>query len=316
MKRDIILIGPGSDPSQACVKEIEAATRQPFRIIFESGDIGRVKAVNKGIERSDADFVCVLCAGSTLTPGWLDELTSVAQKSERAGLVCPSDGFAGGAVHLIMNKGRSIEVNCVRHDCYLITRALIRRIGGLDLEFSPEYFEACDYSLRAVKSGFICLKALGSRVGGDKAAADQERKKTDDLYRRNKALFFQRWGTSLRILIAGTRPWDPAVLSRTCLDLLRDGHEVVFLNDGPATRIRHESLHEARLPGFLCGWKAIRVLKERRFDLVVCSEGLKKSICQAKGCEDYRFFTTSTRDNSFVLLKTVNNLKHQKRPDR
>ena len=228
--------------TQACVESIFAHTLIPFRLIIvddaskerqttdyledlkrhESARVlvlrleknqGYVGAVNHGLEKTSAQFVVVMNNDTLVYPGWLTEMICVAQKDPAIGLVNPQwevpKRFRGRldlyvARHVVSQRGRFIETDWVRGFCYLTKRCVIEKIGGLDEDFAPAYYDDWDYSLRAQAAGYRCVCALGAFVFHIKNAtyaACAQQGQTSTLLEAKGRLFYERWGRPLKMLV-------------------------------------------------------------------------------------------------------------------
>ena len=186
------------DYTSSCLNSIFKSTRTPFRIIIIDNasdkqtaqyldsikekypkqivlvrnceNLGWVKAVNQGLFYSKSLYACVMNNDTVVYPGWLSEMISVAEKDKLIGLVNPLwelpkryRGTPDGYFSKIITRqhGRFIETDYARGFCFLIKREVINKIGGLDEIFSPGYFDDWDYSARAIRAGFRCVRAEG-----------------------------------------------------------------------------------------------------------------------------------------------------------
>lgn len=360
MKRDIIIVTYNQlDYTKVCVASIERNTSRPYRIIVvdnasdeptrvylkrlaeeqrivliqNDANIGWVKAVNKGIESSDAEYVCVMNNDTYVYPGWLDEMTSAARSDPHIGLVNPEWQLPkryplGRTIYystvIRANKGRIVDTDWARGFCFLITRELIRRIGGLDLEFSPGYYDDWDYSIRAVKSGFRVVRARGAFVWHYKnitITAEFGAQKLNTLLGQKQELFHQLWGYPLHVLIVAEKAWDQASLNAIIADLLRDQHRITMVTPGVRPMIRHDNLKTFLCPGFLAGMVARGVLfdnvrhsAKKRFSLIVCSPRRQEALSRLRAiAHDYRFFALELPHGSYALSRLVARLKREKR---
>jgi hypothetical protein len=81
---------------------------------------------------------------------------------------------------------------------------VIEKIGGLDEDFAPAYYDDWDYSLRAQAAGYRCVCALGAFVFHIKNAtyaACAQQGQTSTLLEAKGRLFYERWGRPLKMLV-------------------------------------------------------------------------------------------------------------------
>jgi len=326
--RIIVVDNASGEDTLAYLRALEKEQR--IVLIANTVNEGWVKAVNRGIASSDAEYVCVMNNDLICYPGWLDEMVRVAKMDPKIGLVNPEWELPkrypfGREIYIRTviraGAGKYIETDWARGFCFLITRALLRRIGGFDLEFSPGYYDDWDYSVRAIKSGFIVARAHGAFVWHFKNItylSVGNKHELSTILGQKGALFHDRWGYPLRVFFAGWRPWDRAVLTNVIRELLRDQHRVTVL--GFRTGLRHSNLREFRFfPGvrlFLSAFFALdnaRFNRRKRYDLIVCSAGVRKFLQLFPPLKEYNFFVPTAPDNSLALLKRARNLKYAKK---
>lgn len=255
----LIIVDDASQERQTVdfLKDLEA--REPARVLvlhLEKNQ-GYVRAVNHGLEKTSAEFVVVMNNDTVVYPGWLSEMVRVAQKDPAIGLVNPQwevpKRFRGGldryiARHVVSQRGRFIETDWARGFCYLTKRCVIEKIGGLDEDFAPAYYDDWDYSMRAWAAGYRCVRALGAFVFHAKNvtyAACAQQGQTGTLLEEKKRLFCKRWGRPLKMLV---------VDNGSCGDLsarLRrwlQGQNKITLVSFATVEMRHTNLKTVKVP--------------------------------------------------------------------
>ena len=130
---------------------------------------------------------------------------------------------------------------------------MIDKIGGLDLDFSPAYFDDWDYSMRAMAAGYRCVVALGAFVFHFKNVTYGtcgEKDQINTLLNEKSAIFYKRWGRPLKVLIVddGVSSDFEARISA----LLRDQNSIVLVSSR-RVGICHTNLHIIRVPRWLMG---------------------------------------------------------------
>ncbi|MDD4295215.1 MAG: glycosyltransferase [Candidatus Omnitrophica bacterium] len=170
---------------------------------------GYVKGVNEGLIHANSEYVVVMSNDTIAYPYWLSEMIGVAAQREDIGLVNPSwdipksksnNAFEYAEKIYKRNKGKYIETDWIRGFCYLSKRKVIDLIGGLDIAFSPAYFDDWDYSVRAQLVGFSCVRALGSLVYH--ALNVTYKSTTNDLLNEKSKVFYSRYGRPLNLFVA------------------------------------------------------------------------------------------------------------------
>jgi hypothetical protein len=183
--------------------------------------------------------------------------------------------------HVLPRKGTFIETDWARGCCYLTKRCVIDKIGGLDQDFSPAYYDDWDYSLRAIAAGYHCVRALGAFVYHYKNITYAECGEQDyigALLKEKSVIFYKRWGRPLSILMVddGTS----GDLSAKITKLLRDQNKIVLISGHPV-ELNHTNLMVVKVPRRLAGPVALLMLIEnarycaaKKFHLVLGSENV------------------------------------------
>lgn len=218
--------------TRQCIESVSRNTAHPYRlIIIDNGsaaetrdylknlsipgvevvvirneeNLGFVKAVNQGLKRSDAPYVCLLNNDTVTSPGWLERLVEFAEEHKDVGLLNPvCDGHLDTPIdeyarRLAGNKGRYMEMNQCFGFCMLIKRELIDKIGHMDEAFGIGGFDDTDYSMRAHKAGYRSVCVHNSYVYHKqhvsfKAMGDRKR-----LVSPGEKAYFKKWPRHLRV---------------------------------------------------------------------------------------------------------------------
>ncbi len=189
---------------------------------------GFIKAANAGLMRSQKEFACLLSNDTIVTEEWLDRMCALAETDRHIGIINPLSSTFG----LYPSKGQSIEelaeslkkfsltytetAACVGF-CMLIKEEVIKKIGGLDEAYGIGYFEDTDYSRRAHAAGFKCLIAKDAYVWHKEHSTFQS-KEIEDSFKKNKEIFYKRWGKPLRILCVLDKSLEKAKERKKTLD--------------------------------------------------------------------------------------------------
>ena len=208
----IIIIDNASDLKTRGYLDGLGAMKSPLvTLIRNEKNLGFVKAANQGILASDAPCVLLLNNDTVATKGWLKEMTDVLKISDDIGVVNPSSNNLGQrpdkgetieayAERLKRSGERFVELGSAIGFCMLIKRAVIDRIGRFDEIYGMGNFEDTDYSRRAVKEGYRCVRACRAYVWHKEGGSFLRTKGFDSAFRRNMAIYEERWGKKERIL--------------------------------------------------------------------------------------------------------------------
>ena len=329
----VIIVDNASD--EVTRTALETLSRQGRIILIQNKENeGWVCAVNKGIAYSDADFVCVMNNDTVVYPGWLDEMIRVAESDSRIGLVNPEwelpkryssgrDAYFRDVIS--RNSGSYSETDWIRGFCFLITRVLIQKIGGLDVAYSPGYYDDGDYSVRALQAGFIVVRARGAFVWHFRnitARSVLGNERMNSLLEKNKRLFHQRWGHHLRILFIVEPGLDKTAFHELIRVLLREQHKIRIITvPGLLTKISHDNLLEFSVPRWLlqiAGCVATvfnaRHHDKKKFNIIVCSERTEKVLSRTWVIRDfYRFLRLESGGDFSKLMADLSLLKHNEK---
>ncbi|HSR11727.1 MAG TPA: glycosyltransferase, partial [Thermodesulfobacteriota bacterium] len=207
----LVLIDNGSnEETRRYLESLAADPAFPGLLIRNEENLGYIKAVNQGLSASRAPFVCLLNNDVVVTPGWLGRMIGFADSRPDAGLVsCLQNNDPGRHMPADLEEwarrqaGRPGEWEELDHctgGCLLIKREVIDRIGFLDEDFGPGYWEDNDYSRRAQSRGFGCFRLLDTCVWHDVGVSFAKTGSRKEKEEKNKDLYYSRWGSPLRII--------------------------------------------------------------------------------------------------------------------
>jgi len=242
MKCDIIIpVWDQLELTKECVKGIMKNTHYPYRLIIidnasqkktrayleglretanalvirNEDNLGFVKAVNQALRVCDAPFICIMNNDTVATDGWLTEMVEVCNLREDIGLVNPSSNNLGQhkgsdtiddyAAKLKRFKGEYIEMGACIGFCMLFKRELFNKLGYLDEIYKEGNFDDTDYSRKAEKEGYICVRAKGAYVYHNMKSSFAKVKDYEESFSRNQKIFNKRWGRPKRLLYIVTK---------------------------------------------------------------------------------------------------------------
>lgn len=188
-----------NDGTKEYLQSIKARKPPHFDItlIFSEENLGYGLGLNKGLSESTAPYVFFCNNDIKFYPNSVEETIHIAESNARFGLVNPNSNefrikFYNAEI-LNTLKGTWIERTHTSGFCVLVKRAVIEKIGGIDPDFNPAYFEDMDYAERARREGFLCVVAQGAYVEhfGTRTFLPQEKQV---LWDKHKKRFIDRWG--------------------------------------------------------------------------------------------------------------------------
>jgi GT2 family glycosyltransferase len=160
---------------------------------------------NIGIKHAQGDYVCLLNTDTWVTPGWIEKIISIAERSEHFGILGPSTN-SGKQVLDYKKISRMYDLNAIgehitnkyqdQHTetylsgfCFVVKKQVFDKVGLLDERFGLGTGEEGEFTTRAIDAGYKSVWVQGSYVhhfGGKSFKADRInghrlRKYTQDL---------------------------------------------------------------------------------------------------------------------------------------
>lgn len=175
-------------------------------LVRNENNLGFIKAVNQGMRISEAPYVCLINNDTIVTKGWLGEMIKVANSSPQIGLVNPSSNTLGQkpdkkrepveayAERLKKGDVSFTEIGSAIGFCMLIKKEVIDKIGVFDEIYGMGNFEDTDYSRRAIKEGYMCVRAHRAYVCHDEGGSFGRSGDFDENFERNRQIYEFRWG--------------------------------------------------------------------------------------------------------------------------
>jgi GT2 family glycosyltransferase len=207
----LILIDNGSE--EGTRKYLEGLAESPSWtgvLVRNEKNRGYIQAVNQGLKVSTAPYICLLNNDIVVTMGWLERMIEFAGAHPDAGLVNPQqnhdpgkpmpEDLEGFAAFQVGARGAWMELDHCTGGCLLIKREIIEKIGTLDEAYGQGYYEDNDFSRRAQKAGYRCLRLLDTYVWHHIEGSFKQDPERGEKRRKNEALYRSRWGNPLRII--------------------------------------------------------------------------------------------------------------------
>lgn len=255
-------------------------------IIQNECNLGWVKAVNQGMRRATGPYLCIMNNDVIVrTDDWLSRLMEVAESGDDIGLVNPHFETK----KKIETDQPFIEVDFCRGYCILIKRAVVERIGLLDESYGLGYYDDDDYSVRAIISGFRCVRANGvavEHIGDATFSSIFNNEKRLALHERNKMLFYSKWGRRLKIVFIVTRDMDKKALSDTLFALARKQHIIFVWSFKDSFTFQHINIRQRSFPRAFHGTlfylalclNRMKAKESKRYDLVFVDSARLNSV--------------------------------------
>lgn len=290
--RLLIVDNGGTDPAARQYLEALAGTpRLAPEVIRLPQNLAIAQALNAGLARATAPWVCLLNNDILVTPGWLSELLRVAEAHPTIGLLNPmsnefgrvprpGETIAAVAGALRPRQGRWLENWGCTGFCVLLPQRVLSQVGLFDEQFQAFFYEDADYSLRVRQAGFDCAIAEGAYVYHHGSATLTQDPTRGERFTANAARFYAKWrrGPSRRIAwMAGAAPTAPGAdaIREGIRRLANDDHAVTVYCTRRTQAVvpPHYRVQRRVLPATGFYWLALGdlLLKKKRFDQLVLS---------------------------------------------
>ena len=275
----LIIIDNGSDDrTRIYLEGLKARTHCPVLLMRNEKNVGFIKAVNQGIKASVEPYVCIVNNDTLVTRGWLSEMVGVISSAPDIGVVNPSSNTLGQkpvrgepielyAVSLKKLSGTYVELGSAIGFCMLIKREVIERIGLFDEIYGMGNFEDTDFSRRAVKEGYRCVRACGAYVWHRESSSFNKIKTFDEDFKRNREIYESRWGIPKRIAyVMGSDDGDISEKLRDeSMRLARGGNWVWYFTPNAIDVPAHSNIRSVCLPERLFLLNAIfHIMKKKK----------------------------------------------------
>ena len=203
--RLIIIDNASGEETKLYMESLKSSLGQKMLLVRNENNLGFVKAANQGMRLSEASYVCLINNDTLVTEGWLSEMIKVADGSSSIGLINPSSNNLGQkpekgesietyAKKIRESSGKFFEIGSAIGFCMLIKKELIGKIGVFDEIYGMGNFEDTDFSRRAVKEGYICVRACGAYVYHREGTSFGRDRTFDENFERNRQVYEFRWG--------------------------------------------------------------------------------------------------------------------------
>lgn len=224
------------------------ASRSNVVLVRNSENLGWVKAVNQGFRLSESPYVCIMNNDVIVrSDGWLSSIIATIELEPDIGLANPQFEIK----KKVRQDNPFIEIDFCRGYCILIKRAVLEKIGGLDENYGFGYYDDDDYSVRALRAGFRCVRVdnvFVEHIRDSTFSALFTDEKRRSLLEKNKMLFYSKWGRRLRVLFMLTKRTDSAKLSDCSFTVARKQHIVYIWSLRRFAAFQHINIRERFFP--------------------------------------------------------------------
>lgn len=168
----LIIVDNGStDDTKEYLEQLAKSHQATVLLCREN--MGFAAATNLGLSLTRSQWIVLLNNDVIVTDGWLDRLTS----GHNYDLAGPTTNIGPPHQRIVnveqiytmesqmhefaemwaeTNRGKSQQVQKLSGFCLAVSRPVLDKLGGFDIQFFPGCFEDDDYCVRAAMAGFTC----------------------------------------------------------------------------------------------------------------------------------------------------------------
>lgn len=285
--RIIVIDNASGEETRRYLETLSNDSANHILLIRNVKNLGFVKAVNQGIAASDAERICLLNNDTLVTKDWLREMLQVADSEKDIGIVNPSSNNLGQrpsngepislyAEKLKEQSGKFLETGASIGFCMLIKREVIDKIGVFDEIYGMGNFEDTDFSRRAIREGYRCVRACGAYVYHRENSSFNKIRTFEEDFKRNREIYEFRWGRPRRIayIMDSCDENEFKKFEKDAMKLARGGNWVWYFLKKDIELPRHSNIIGVNVPAEKFYISTIfRILKKKKkFDEILVGE--------------------------------------------
>ena len=284
---NLIIVDNGSEQkTEDFLKDFERNNlKGGITLIRNEKNKGFVKAVNQGMRKSHEDYICILNNDTIVTEGWLSEMIEISRINPSIGIVNPSSNNLGQkpargqkiedyARTFKSGSGKYITLMNGLGFCMLIKRSLIEKIGLFDEIYGMGNFEDTDFSMRAKRKGYLCVRALGAYVYHRENTSFNVFRQYHYEFEKNKKIFESRWGKQKRILFILSKGILDSVYEQKINNELDKNNWVYLASKNDLKFLKDHSRFNIYHFGNMFNIKVLLkiLFKKKKFDEIYCDD--------------------------------------------
>ena len=205
----VILMNDNSDELTCnCIENLRRKY-ESIEVYKNEKNLGFIKNVNKGMDKTTADYILLLNSDCLLSKNTIPKLIEHVEKNSQIGLICPISSNAANLSYDIPEnysyvqvndmfyqnfKGKNFDACTVVGNCLLITRKCMTETGYLDEAYGMGYGDETDYQFKAHSKGFEAKVAIDTYVFHKSEVSFGTSPEKQKKLEHNRKIFFDRWG--------------------------------------------------------------------------------------------------------------------------
>lgn len=211
--REVIVIDNGSDEVTCSQLNQISPQSLKLKLILNESNLGFPRAVNMGIKEANGQYLVLLNSDTRVMPGAMLKLVRALEENTDYGAISPVANSAGNEQHIMFPDNcpdkilesakiwtQNTSPNLLLSErldfcCVAIPKVVFEKVGVLDEEFSPGYFEDFDFCIRLAENNFkmgVLETAFVYHEGG--ASFSRIPKSTRKLIKNNKKKILAKHG--------------------------------------------------------------------------------------------------------------------------
>ncbi len=220
----VLLMNDNSDELTCqCLENLKR--KYPNVEIYKNEEnLGFIKNVNKGMEKTEADYILLLNTDCLLSKNTIPKLIDHMEQNKKIGLICPISSNAANLSYDIPEnysymqvdelfyenfKGMNFDACTVVGNCLMITKECKDKVGYLDEVYGMGYGDETDYQFKAHSKGFEAKVAIDTYVYHKSEVSFGTSPEKQKKLEHNRSIFFERWGKEYEKKMAEYQKNDP-----------------------------------------------------------------------------------------------------------
>lgn len=205
----VILMNDNSDELTCnCIENLKNKYKT-IEVYKNEQNLGFIKNVNKGMDKTTADYILLLNTDCLLSKNTIPKLIDHIEKNKNIGLICPISSNAANLSYDIPEnysymqvndlfyknfKGMNFDACTVVGNCLMISRECMSKTGYLDEAYGMGYGDETDYQFKAHSKGFEAKVAIDTYVYHKSEVSFGTSPEKQKRLEHNRKIFFDRWG--------------------------------------------------------------------------------------------------------------------------
>lgn len=199
----IIVDNNSQDGTVEYLQELEKQ-KDNLKVIYNKENLGYSKGNNQGLKVAQGEYLALLNNDIILSPNWYEPLFKKLEEKS-TGLISTSviENFFTREFNFLRTadkfrkKAKTDYIDYVFPDfaCVMLRRDFLEKVGYLDENFTPAYYEDDDYCVRAILNGYTNYISTQSYIYHKTSSTGKKlpSKSRMELFERNEKYFMEKY---------------------------------------------------------------------------------------------------------------------------